>query len=86
MKSKITTVEDDALDVIAEVIRRTPAKAHATRRIKTHHHRPSATAPSEHHLQLGNEARVVVKACKAKTACDVADAIDVAATKGDHAL
>gem|GEM_PF-2085526 len=48
------------------------------------HHRP--TPPSEHHLQLGNEARVVVKACKAKTARDVADAIDVAATKGDHAL
>ena len=45
MKSKITTVEDDALHVIAEVIRRTPAKAYVTRRIKTHHHRPSATAP-----------------------------------------
>ena len=45
MKSKITTVEDDALHVIAEVIRRTPAKARATRRIKTRHHCPGATAP-----------------------------------------
>ena len=47
---------------------------------------PHPTLASEHHLQLGNEARVVVKACKAKTARDVADAVDVAATKGDHAL